>query len=161
MPTTCFLSASPTGNIGSQTKLEQRHTERLEAKVTVMAFAADAPAGFLMSLFLAVTAGRNLLRPDSWVAGSAVLLQRWPPQKGAAVLLAVPLHPNGNSWEASYSANVKRCRDKAKRSLNESFVDSTVHYLSVQCRSQKGSTSVKDSSYREEKEKGILHRARE
>lgn len=67
MPTACFLSASPTGNIGSQTKLEQRHPERLQAKVTVvMASAADSPPGFRTSLFLAVAAGRNMLDPDTW-----------------------------------------------------------------------------------------------
>jgi len=65
VPVAFFLSTSPTGNVGSQTKLEQRHTERLQAKVTVvMAFAADSPPGFPTSLFLALTADRNLLRPD-------------------------------------------------------------------------------------------------
>lgn len=58
-----------------------------------------------MSLFLAVTAGRNLLLPDSW---SPVLLQWWLLPKGAVVLLAVPLHPNGDGWEASYRANTKK-----------------------------------------------------
>lgn len=82
VPTACFLCASHTGNTGSQTKLEQRHMERLQAKVT--AFAADSAPAFLMSLFLAVTAGRNLCpAPGCWdpVMGS---LQNLP------VLLAVP-----------------------------------------------------------------------
>lgn len=85
VPTACFLCASHTGNTGSQTKLEQRHMERLQAKVTVvMAFAADSAPAFLMSLYLAVTAGRNLCpAPGCWdpVTGS---LQNLP------VLLAVP-----------------------------------------------------------------------
>lgn len=68
-----------------QTKLEQRHMERLQAKVTVvMAFAADSAPAVLVSLVLAVTAGRNLCpAPGCWdpVTGS---LQNLP------VLLAVP-----------------------------------------------------------------------
>lgn len=91
-----------------------------------MAFAADSPPGFLMSLFLAVTAGMNLLRPDSW---SPVLLRWWPLGKGAAVVLAVSQSPNGGGWEAFYRANTKKCRDRAKRSLKERFIDSTVCYL--------------------------------
>lgn len=47
VPSTCFPSASPTGNRGSRRKREQRHSECLQRNITVvMAFAADSPLDF-------------------------------------------------------------------------------------------------------------------